>query len=568
MNKGNSLLKFFERDSGKVAILSVFCIIAHYVFIFQRGLVFEDWMMLGLTQKLAAENRFPMAVLLDPLRFFGHTYNCLISYLFRYNPTLYHFQLLFYDILATVLVFTLSKRIFRNSLTAFLATLIFSIFPNNTESHLSVNTSFMKMGFCVNMMLLIFLADWISKKKGKIALSVISLIYFLSLFIYEQGAMLPFVFLAMNYLLLKDIYISERKRIFTFILISSILLISAFVIKKTNFLGLLQPIYGGEAWKVDYKFNIDGLFNFLDIVFYTNYLGVFIMQMKSVYFGLKSMNRLILLLLLMIDIFICYILFKMKLIKEEGIAYGKNYLYAGLWTMLLFIMPVFMYPFFSSRHTAYLNIGFCIILIYLIYHIEIKDLYKRLLLSAFIFMCLLYNQGESYNWVIAGRLNMGLFEYVCIKKDEIISRKPKAVVIYAGNQYIRSGLGDRYPSHIGNTVLNGAGYGKVHVGKEIINMSPWVYITWMALKTNEMLVISESRQPMHISNNMISYYDYESKSYKQIGLNEVYVINMSYIVEKELPHLFSRMEENFGKKQDLKKEDNPGKPGDFYKPAF
>jgi hypothetical protein len=553
----------------QVLLLILICIVSFHLFLFQKGLIFEDWGMLAYVQKFASEGNFPKSTLLDSDRPLGHTLNCLTCYLFKFNPLPYHILLLLYDLIASIGIYFLLGFILESRQKGFIAAIIFILMPNTIESHQWSNSGFMRLSFCIYVWLMLWGLKSVRNKRWGV-LYLISFLYFVTLLIYEQGLLMPLAVFLIVYIAFRDSFKEDRKRLNTFLILSGVMLLFVAVMKFTHLFGFGKPLWSMSDGMLKNMTNPSLYLNNI-LTLYGYYFGSGIEEtVKSAVFGLRLMNKGLLLTIFIINLGASLLVYQMIQIENVWESKkGKALLLIGLALFMLFILPLFPYNYFSSRHFAFTNIGFAILAFVAISAIRIRIDIKRELFSILIFILLCINQGDSYNWIVAGRLNQGLFEYVRANRDRIIKSNPQAIIVSSGNEGMRRRLDTatrRYPTSIRSAFLNGGVSIPFKINDTTFYSSVWVYVVWQGLSRNDIPVITDVRpdNPVRIEDNMVMYWDKDK--YRTMNRDSVFIIDMTDILRVNFPHLYrqARLLEAEG----MSKEIMFDKPSNYYIPFF
>lgn len=369
---------------------------------------------------------------------------------FWLNQAAYHFVSIFLHIGVSIIIFLISRKLFKNYFMATLCAFLFVLMSGYSESVFWISST----GFLFNAFFALasslFYTYW--KEKGKSVYFIACVISFcLSMLFHELGIVVPLFYVVYEFSIERNFRVNaffKEKRYGLFLFFVGFYLLLRFQAQSHWFNG-------------DYSYNLIKLpFNFIGNIF--GYLGIslFGSPFLGFYERIRDYSRLhvgIVILLLIIAIVLCIFLFrainkKIHVDDKKVLAFGSLFFVASL-------LPFLGLGNITSRYSYLSSFGFILIVVFLFEKLyfylksngrEIAIAVCTIVICIFSFWHLIQMQKIHDDWKRAGDVSQGFF----LDVDKIYSYywANKPLDLYFVNAPIKSGEAWVFPVGIEDAV--------------------------------------------------------------------------------------------------------------------
>lgn len=330
------------------------------------------------------------------------TYFSIMYSAFWLNQTMYHLVSVLLHFSMSILVFLISRKIFKNFLLSVISAFLFLVLSGYSEAVFWISaTGHLFNAVFILLSLFLFILWTERKKKIYFILSLISIVF--SVLFHELGVIAPFLIILYQYITEENF--SFRKQL-----------------KKPYLLVLTSPVIGylvlrfiaGSHWfNGDYSYNILKLpFNFVgNIISYLfiNLFGIASLPVAQALRNFSKEHTLIIAIIFLVAIFIFVMIYRKiikKMVKEE-----QRIIIFGFLFFIISLLPFLGLGNVTSRYSYLSSVGFIILFVYLINKVfgYLKNNGKyialssiALIISIFILLHLIQLQQIHKDWHEAG----------------------------------------------------------------------------------------------------------------------------------------------------------------------
>ncbi len=410
--------------------------LTHYLFIYYYKFVADDWAMLVYLKLFAPFSTIEF--LSKTTRPIMWIISRIVSDQFGGFALGYHILNFITSTIVLFLIFIIAKYLFGKNNSndnkesyAFIAALIFVILFNKDEMY--------GWGLAIinNMANIFYLGSiyyFITSEKKTYKLVLSLFLFSMAIFTYETAIFLPIFYFVYNWINKQDL-----KKPLYFILPWGLLGIA----RLTNWFGYeLTPEPFSRKLTGPYEF----LTTFLRMILHS--LGEAINNVIYSFYGLSSLNPVVLPVLVIMDILIIWLVFKYILIDFKWNDFDGNYqnkmnlVVISIAGLVISYIPMAVAGYLATRHVLFIDFFVSLLLAILIGLIARKHIFIRLMYSIIIIFIII-NQGLYFNWITSGAIqdsvNRSIFDnsnklnqYNCIYINATdLSRVKPNYAIYA-----------------------------------------------------------------------------------------------------------------------------------------
>lgn len=390
--------------------------LTHYLFIFYFKFVSDDWSQLvypSYSNHLTVSRPYSELIFETQRPLFYIILKTVVD-LIKGNALGYHILNFITSTIILLLVFNIAKHLFGKITTndqscAFISSLVFLLLFNKDELYAWSTIFPNNMAFIFYLGSLFF---YITYEKKTYRLIVSLILFSIAIFIYELGIFLPIFYFIYDWINKKDL-------------------------KKSLYFGLPLGLYGiiritnlfGYGWFRN-ETEFTSPFKFLP-VFLNMILGPdnTLFDLTDSFYGLISLNQVILIFLILTDLLIVLLVFKFLLTDLKGCNfYGncrntKNLLIISIAGLVISYIPITIRGYIASRHVIFIDFFISLLLAILINLIAKKSFAKKYnliyLKYIVIFLFLIVNQGLYINWITSGIIQESVDHSIIDNSDQL-----------------------------------------------------------------------------------------------------------------------------------------------------
>ncbi|MFA4955742.1 MAG: hypothetical protein WC556_02060 [Candidatus Methanoperedens sp.] len=500
--------------------------LTHYYFILQYKFVADDWDILVYSK---LDQNSIIELLLSSQRSILFIILKFVSDQFGGFALGYQILNIITSTIILLLIFSIAKHLSRKNNSnvnkesyAFITALIFVLLFNKDEMYA------WSLHFSNNIAYILYLGSlyyFITSEKKTFKLIISVFLFSIAIFTYETGIFLPILYFIYDWInkqdLKKSLYFGLPLGLFG-------------IARLTNWLG-----YGSWPNSNDMTSQNEFLTTYLRMILHS--IGETINNVIFSSYGLSSLNPMILLGLVVMDILIIVFIFRYILIELKWDNFDGNYknmmnlVLISIAGLILSYIPMAIRGYLATRHVLFIDIFISLLLAIFIGFIAKKRMFVFLMYIIIIF-CVIVNQGLYINWITSGAIqesvNHSIFDnsnklnqynYIYINATDLSKTKPNSVIYALSNkdEMMRSQEKDRiYSPYIHSPGLEpGAVISMIEAANINLSKTTLIYGNY---EGNNIFISSE--------NTTLTYQNGSSGKYETINRSEYFEFNASNLL--------------------------------------